>query len=139
MQVKVIQIKKDIEKELNTVIKKIEQAGFKVINIKVIKENQYLILYESPRQSNQYGYQKKQLSDSPEIAKATSKQLSYLKTLADKAGESIDTSNLTKRQAGILIGKLKKQASQSQSNHYQADHADIDPDFKIDDLNKLDL
>lgn len=139
MQLKIIQIKKDIEKELNTVIKKIEQAGFKVVDIKVINENQYLIIYESPRQSNHYGYQKKQLSDNLETAKATSKQLSYLKTLADKAGESIDTSNLTKRQAGILIGKLKKQASQSQSNQYQADQAEIEPDFKLDDLNKLEL
>lgn len=139
MQVKTVTIKSDIEKELNTAIKKIEQANFRVVDIKMIVPKQsFLLMCEPIRKVTHYGYQNKQLVNSTE-SMATQKQVNYIETLANKAGESINTDNLTKQQAGILIGKLKKEAQANSANNFKGDQAEIEPDFKLDDLNKLDL
>ena len=67
---------------------------------------------------------------------ATSKQLNYLKRLATDDGlADIDLNTLTKRQAGQLIGKFKKQHREVKAGKSEED--DFKPSFNMSDLNKM--
>lgn len=88
---------------------------YRVINIVPFdKDNMLFCLTKAPI-ANQ-GYQPKQLGDMRPRNRAgepaTTRQLNYIRQLANKANkdpESLNLDNLTKKDAGRLIGQLKKE------------------------------
>lgn len=69
---------------------------------------------------------------------ATSKQLNYLKSLAtDDELADIDLGSITKRQAGQLIGKFKKQHRESKAGKIESEEDNFKPSFNMSDLNKM--
>lgn len=88
---------------------------YRVVNIVPFDEDNVLFCLTKAPIANQ-GYQPKQLGDMRPRNRAeepaTNRQLNYIRQLANKADKdpaSLDLDNLTKKDAGRLIGRLKKE------------------------------
>lgn len=88
---------------------------YRVVNIVPFDEDNVLFCLTKAPIAN-HGYQPKQLGDMRPRNRAeepaTNRQLNYIRQLANKANkdpESLNLDNLTKKDAGRLIGKLKKE------------------------------
>lgn len=88
---------------------------YRVVNIVPFDEDNVLFCLVKAPIVNQ-GYQPKQLGDMRPRNRAgepaTTRQLNYIRQLANKADKdpaSLDLDNLTKKDAGRLIGRLKKE------------------------------
>lgn len=88
---------------------------YRVVNIVPFDEDNVLFCLTKAPIANQ-GYQPKQLGDMRPRNRAgepaTNRQLNYIRQLANKANkdpESLNLDNLTKKDAGRLIGQLKKE------------------------------
>lgn len=95
-----------------------------------LDRSEYVLMF-STIASDKNGYQPKRLHEGSD--KATYKQINYLKTLAKNNEEllaNVDLNNLTKVQAGKLIGKLKRESKNKQQDVKQEKL----PDFDMDSL-----
>ena len=88
---------------------------YRVINIVPFDNDNMLLCLAKVAIANQ-GYQPKQLGEMKPRNRAgepaTTRQLNYIRQLANKADKdpaSLDLDNLTKKDAGRLIGRLKKE------------------------------
>lgn len=129
-----------IEENINSAIDQLNKQGYKVVEMMHVDDG-ILLCLESINQRQ--GYTRKQLYEEQSQGqkrtgdnKATYKQIRYIKSLAtDEQLADIDLDSLTRRQAGQLIGKLKKAQKQGQQPTEPED--DFNPDFNLSDLNKM--
>lgn len=130
----------NLEENVNSAIEQLKNQGYKVVEM-IHVEDGILLCLELINQPQ--GYTRKQLYEEQSQGqkrtgdnKATYKQLRYIKSLAtDEQLADIDLENLTRRQAGQLIGKLKKAQKQEQQPTEPED--DFNPSFNLSDLNKM--
>lgn len=132
---------KKLENEINDCIKD-NQGKYNLVNIINVNHDIMLCFSKAVPNHNHMGYQNKHLLENGNIRpqtsdKATSRQLSYLNTLIKQTGEKIDTSNLTKRQAGQLIGKLKKDLNTNNHNQSEDNDDEFNPEFNMDDVESM--
>lgn len=133
-------LKKDLEKQINDYIDKY-QGQYNLVQITNVNQDLMLCWSKVIPSNKHMGYQNKHLLENGNIRpqtedKATSKQISYINSLAKRIGENVDTSNLTKREAGKLIGKLKKESKDYQQPA-QEESDDINPTFNMDDVESM--
>lgn len=129
-----------MEENINSAIDQLKKQGYKVVEMMHVDDG-ILLCLESINQHQ--GYTRKQLYEEQSQGqkrtgdnKATYKQIRYIKSLAnDEQLADIDLDSLTRRQAGQLIGKLKKAQKQEQQPTEPED--DFNPDFDLSDLNKM--
>ena len=128
----------NLEDNVNSAIDQLKKQGYKVVEMMHV-DGGILLCLELINQPQ--GYTRKQLYEEQGQKrtgdnKATYKQLRYIKSLAtDEQLADIDLDNLTRRQAGQLIGKLKKAQKQDQQPTEPED--DFSPNFNLSDLNKI--
>lgn len=129
-----------MEENINSAIDQLKKQGYKVVEMMHVDDG-ILLCLESINQPQ--GYTRKQLYEEQSQGqkrtgdnKATYKQIRYIKSLAnDEQLADIDLDNLTRRQAGQLIGKLKKAQKQEQQPTEPEDN--FNPEFNLSDLNKM--
>lgn len=130
----------NMEENINSAIDQLNKQGYKVVEMMHVEDG-ILLCLELINQPQ--GYTRKQLYEEQGQGqkrtgdnKATYKQLRYIKSLAtDEQLADIDLDNLTRRQAGQLIGKLKKDQKQEQQPTEPEDN--FNPEFNLSDLNKM--
>ena len=121
----------NLDEKVNTKIQELKNE-YKLVQIINVKEGLMLCLEPINHAMGPVG---NKLHDATNDL-ATSKQLNYLKKLAtDEDLAGIDLNNLTKRQAGQLIGKFKKQHREAKAGNKEED--DFKPSFNMSDLNKM--
>lgn len=128
----------NLEDNVNSAIDQLKKQGYKVVEMMHVDDG-ILLCLESINQHQGYAFKQlyeeqgqKRTGDN----KATYKQLRYIKNLAtDEQLAGINLENLTRRQAGQLIGKLKKAQKQEQQPTEPED--DFNPEFNLSDLNKM--
>lgn len=129
-----------MEENINSAIDQLKKQGYKVIEMMHVEDGILLCLelinqphgYTHKQLYEEQGQGQKRTGDN----KATYKQIRYIKSLAtDEQLADIDLDNLTRRQAGQLIGKLKK--SQEQEQQLTEPEDDFNPEFNLSDLNKM--
>ena len=121
----------NLDKKVNTKIQELKNE-YKLVQIINVKEGLMLCLEPINRTMGPVG---NKLHDATSDL-ATSKQLNYLKSLAtDDELADIDLDSLTKRQAGQLIGKFKKQHREAKAGNSEDD--DFKPSFDMSELNKM--
>ena len=123
---------KQLEDNINKIIKELAKSSYQVLTIN--NTDSGVLLGIDTVNTRDHGYQPKALSDSN---MATPKQINYIKRLASQAGEEIDTANLTKSQAGPLIGKLKKEVKQGKAQSQPESDDNFEPSFSMDNLEGL--
>ena len=127
----VVKYAPNIDKKVNTKIQELKNE-YKLVQIINVKEGLMLCLEPINHAMGPVG---NKLHDATGDL-ATSKQLNYLKSLAtDDELADIDLDSLTKRQAGQLIGKFKKQHREAKAGKSEED--DFKPSFNMSDLNKM--
>lgn len=131
---------KDLENKINNCIKE-NQGKYNLVQVTNINHGILLCFSKAIPNHNHMGYQNKHLLENGNIRlqtsdKATSKQISYINSLAKRTGENIDTSNLTKHEAGKLIGKLKKEFKGLPQDQPE-DNDDFNPTFNMDDVESM--
>lgn len=137
---KTVKNNSNLEENVNSAIDQLKKQGYKVVEMMHVEDG-ILLCLELINQPQ--GYTRKQLYEEQSQGqkrtgdnKATYKQLRYIKSLAtDEQLADIDLDNLNRRQAGQLIGKLKKAQKQGQQPTEPED--DFNPDFNLSDLNKM--
>lgn len=123
---------KQLEDNINKIIEELAKSSYQVLTIN--NTDSGVLLGIDTVNTRDHGYQPKALSDSN---MATPKQINYIKRLASQAGEEIDTANLTKSQAGPLIGKLKKEVKQGKDQSQPEQDDNFEPSFSMDNLEGL--
>lgn len=123
---------KQLEDNINKIIEELAKLSYQVLTIN--NTDSGVLLGIDTVNTRDHGYQPKALSDSN---MATPKQINYIKRLASQAGEEIDTANLTKSQAGPLIGKLKKEVKQGKAQSQPESDDNFEPSFSMDNLEGL--
>lgn len=123
---------KQLEDNINKIIEELAKSNYQVLIIN--NTDSGVLLGIDTVNTREHGYQPKVLSDSN---MATPKQINYIKRLASQAGEEIDTANLTKSQAGPLIGKLKKEVKQGKTQAQPEPEENFEPSFSMDNLEGL--
>lgn len=127
----VIKYAPNLDEKVNAKIQELKNE-YKLVQIINIKEGVMLCLEPINRAMGPVG---NKLHDATGDL-ATSKQLNYLKSLAtDDELADVDLGSLTKRQAGQLIGKFKKQHREAKAGNKEED--DFKPSFNMSDLNKM--
>lgn len=129
-----------MEENINSAIDQLNKQGYKVVEMMHVDDG-ILLCLESI--NHPQGYTRKQLYEEQSQGqkrtgdnKATYKQIRYIKSLAtDEQLADIDLENLTRRQAGQLIGKLKKAQKQEQQPTEPED--DFKPNFDLSELNNM--
>lgn len=132
--VRVLKIKADsLEHELNERIKTYKAKNLAISLVSPLGNDLYLLQLTSIYDNQGYaGYQDKRLVDQTQ---ATQKQINYLKILAQETGQEVKTKGLTKRQAGQMIGQLKKQKGKPKDQRVEKD---FHPQgFRPDELESL--
>ena len=114
---------------------------YRVVNIVPFDEDNVLFCLTKASIANQ-GYQPKQLGDMRPRNRAeepaTNRQLNYIRQLANKANkdpESLNLDNLTKKDAGRLIGKLKKEQKVPNGQ----ENLDFGQGFDMGELDQMDF
>lgn len=129
-----------LEENINSAIEQLNKQGYKVVEMMHVEDGIMLCLelinqpqgYTRKQLYEEQGQGQKRTGDN----KATYKQLRYIRSLAtDEQLAGIDLDSLTRRQAGQLIGRLKKAQKQVQQPTEPED--DFNPDFNLSDLNKM--
>lgn len=112
---------------------------YRVVNIVPFDEDNVLFCLTKAPIANQ-GYQPKQLGDMRPRNRAeepaTTRQLNYIRQLANKADKdpaSLDLDNLTKKDAGRLIGRLKKEQKVSKGQ----EDLDFGQGFDMSELDQM--
>ncbi len=147
---------KDMDKQANDQIEKL-QDKYKCIHI--LNTSEGVLLCFEPLVENHQGYTRKQLykaeNGSEQVSQgdvgklkqnlnqnsqATYKQLHYLKTLMKNCNDSdltsgVNLNQLSKYQAGQLIGLLKKHQNNNYQNQAQDNYQE--PKFNMKDLNSM--
>lgn len=123
---------KQLEDNINKIIEELVKSSYQVVTIN--NTDSGVLLGIDTVNTIDHGYQPKALSDSN---MATPKQINYIKRLASQAGKEIDTANLTKSQAGPLIGKLKKEVKQGKAQSQPEPDDNFEPSFSMDNLEGL--
>lgn len=127
----VIKYAPNLDKKVNTKIQELKNE-YKLVQIINVKEGLMLCLEPINRAMGPVG---NKLHDATSDL-ATSKQLNYLKSLAtDDELADIDLDSLTKRQAGQLIGKFKKQQREAKAGNSEEDN--FKPSFNMSELNNM--
>lgn len=121
----------NLDEKVNAKIQELKNE-YKLVQIINVKEGLMLCLEPINRAMGPVG---NKLHDATSDL-ATPKQLNYLKSLAtDDELADIDLDSLTKRQAGQLIGKFKKQHREAKAANSEDD--DFKPSFNMSELNKM--
>lgn len=126
--------KLELPKKISEVVDQVKaENSYSITNIVRLSDVSALVVL-SKVQANQ-GYVPKQLSES-NVDKATSRQLNYLRQLANRTHKELSDdqlANLSKKDAGKMIGKLKKEAEGSQ----EKDQSDFGTDFDMSELDQM--
>lgn len=120
-----------LEANINRVIEELNKEKYKVTSIVPTTGGVILALANN---APSVGYTKKALVDETSNL-ATPKQINYIKQLLAKTGQEKDLDGLTKRQAGILIGNLKKQLKGYTQKEEPEDN--FKPSFDMDNLESI--
>lgn len=120
-----------LESNINRVIEELNKENYKVTSIVPTTGGVILALNNDVPS---VGYTKKALVDETSNL-ATPKQINYIKQLLAKTGQEKDLDGLTKRQAGILIGSLKKQLKGYTKKEEPEDN--FKPSFDMDNLESI--
>lgn len=114
---------------------------YRVVNIVPFDEDNVLFCLVKVAIANQ-GYQPKQLGDMRSRNRAgepaTNRQLNYIRQLANKANKdpkSLNLANLTKKDAGRLIGQLKKEQKVPNGQ----ENLDFGQGFDMGELDQMDF
>lgn len=114
---------------------------YRVVNIVPFDDDNVLFCLVKVAIANQ-GYQPKQLGDMRPRNRAgepaTNRQLNYIRQLANKANkdpESLNLANLTKKDAGRLIGQLKKEQKVPNGQ----ENLDFGQGFDMGELDQMDF
>lgn len=130
-----------LEYEINTALMEMSTDGYDMIgNIVPLGDQMYMLSFA--KHTKTVGITPKALNDvsSPNNINngnhVTDKQIKYIKSLASKANADLseyDFNTMTKRDAGILINKLKALGTSVKQN----EKSEYEPSFSLDNLNDM--
>lgn len=130
-----------LESEINNALMAMSTDGYDMVgNIVPLGDHMYMLSFS--KHTKTVGITPKALNDvsSPNNVNSgnqiTPKQLKYIKALASKANADLSEYNfntMTKRDAGILINKLKALGTSVKQN----EKSEYEPSFSLDNLNDM--
>lgn len=130
-----------LEYEINTALMEMSTDGYDMIgNIVPLGDQMYMLSFA--KHTKTVGITPKALNDvsSPNNINSgnhvTDKQIKYIKSLSSKANADLseyDFNTMTKRDAGILINKLKALGTSVKQN----EKSEYEPSFSLDNLNDM--
>lgn len=132
---------KKLESEINNSLMAMSTDGYDMVgNIVPLGEHMYMLSFA--KHTKTVGITPKALNDVsspntvPNSNQVTAKQIKYIKSLASKANADLskyDFNTMTKRDAGILINKLKALGTSVKQN----EKSEYEPSFSLDNLNDM--
>ncbi len=132
---------KKLETEINNALMTMTTDGYDMIgNVVPLGDHMYMLSFS--KHTKTVGITPKALNDvsSPNNINSgnqvTAKQIKYIKSLASKANADLskyDFNTMTKRDAGILINKLKALGTSVKQN----EKSEYEPSFSLDNLNDM--
>ena len=130
-----------LESEINNALIAMSTDGYDMVgNIVPLGDRMYMLSFS--KHTKTVGITPKALNDvsSPNNVNSgnhvTEKQIKYIKSLASKANSDLskyDFNTMTKRDAGILINKLKALGTSVKQN----EKSEYEPSFSLDNLNDM--
>lgn len=130
-----------LESEINNSLMAMSTDGYDMVgNIVPLGDHMYMLSFA--KHTKTVGITPKALNDVsspntvPNSNQVTAKQIKYIKSLASKANADLskyDFNTMTKRDAGILINKLKALGTSVKQN----EKSEYEPSFSLDNLNDM--
>lgn len=130
-----------LESEINNALIAMSTDGYDMVgNIVPLGDHMYMLSFS--KHTKTVGITPKALNDVsspntvPNSNQVTAKQIKYIKSLASKANADLskyDFNTMTKRDAGILINKLKALGTSVKQN----ENSEYEPSFSLDNLNDM--